>query len=108
MAEGYWITFYRSISDPAALAAYAKLAGPAVTSNGGRFLARGGTVKTYEQGIAQRTIAIEFDSVEQAIAAPTALPIKRHSLRSWPLPGRRESSLEQARAAGEGTPGGAP
>jgi uncharacterized protein (DUF1330 family) len=70
MAEGYWITFYRSISDPAALAAYAKLAGPAVTSNGGRFLARGGTVKTYEQGIAQRTIAIEFDSVEQATRQP--------------------------------------
>jgi uncharacterized protein (DUF1330 family) len=68
MAKGYWITFYRSISDPAALAAYAKLAGPVVISNGGRFLARGGTVKTYEQGIAQRTVAIEFDSVEQAIA----------------------------------------
>jgi uncharacterized protein (DUF1330 family) len=69
IAKGYWITFYRSISDPAALAAYAKLAGPAVTAHGGRFLARGGTVKTYEQGIAQRTIAIEFDTVEQAIAA---------------------------------------
>jgi hypothetical protein len=49
MAKGYWITFYRSISDPAALATSAKLAGPAITSNGGRFLARGGTVKTYEQ-----------------------------------------------------------
>src|SRR5260370_32491579 len=69
MAKGYWITFYRSISDPAALAAYAKLAGPAVIANGGRFLARGGTVKIYEQGIAQRTIAIEFDSVEKAISA---------------------------------------
>jgi uncharacterized protein (DUF1330 family) len=41
MAEGYWITFYRSVSDPAALAAYAKLAGPAIVANGGRFLARG-------------------------------------------------------------------
>jgi uncharacterized protein (DUF1330 family) len=69
MPKGYWITFYRSISDPVALAAYAKLAGPALIANGGRFLARGGTVKTYEQGIAQRTVAIEFDSVEQAIAA---------------------------------------
>jgi len=69
MAKGYWITFYRSISDPAALAAYAKIAGPAVIANKGRFLARGGTVKTYEQGIAKRTIAIEFDSVEEAIAA---------------------------------------
>jgi uncharacterized protein (DUF1330 family) len=69
MPKGYWITFYRSISDPAALAAYAKIAGPAVIANGGRFLARGGAAKTYEQGIAQRTVAIEFDSVEQAIAA---------------------------------------
>jgi uncharacterized protein (DUF1330 family) len=69
MAKGYWITFYRSISDPAALAAYAKLAGPAITSGGGRFLARGGTVKTYEQGIAERTVVIEFDNVEKAIAA---------------------------------------
>ena len=69
MAKGYWITFYRSISDPVALGAYAKLAAPAIIANGGRFLARGGTVKTYEQGMAQRTVAIGFDSVEQAIAA---------------------------------------
>ncbi|UFZ02780.1 DUF1330 domain-containing protein [Bradyrhizobium ontarionense] len=69
MAKGYWITFYRSISDPDALAAYAKLAGPAITGNGGRFLARGAAAKTYEQGIAQRTTVIEFDSVERAIAA---------------------------------------
>jgi uncharacterized protein (DUF1330 family) len=55
---------------PAVLAAYAKLSGPTIVSNGGQcFLARGGTVKTYEQGIAQRTIVAEFDSVEQAIAA---------------------------------------
>ena len=69
MAKGYWIGFYRSVSDPAALAAYAKLGGPAITANGGRFLARGIPVKTYEQGIAQRTVVIEFDSVEKAIAA---------------------------------------
>ncbi|WFU44269.1 DUF1330 domain-containing protein [Bradyrhizobium sp. CB82] len=69
MAKGYWITFYRSISDPVALAAYAKLAGPAITSNGGRFLARGGAARAYEQGTAQRATVTEFDSVEQAIAA---------------------------------------
>ena len=69
MAKGYWIAFYRSISDPAALAAYAKLAGPAVIANGGRYLARADAVKAYEQGIAQRTVVTEFDSVEQAIAA---------------------------------------
>ena len=69
MAKGYWITLYRSISDPAALAAYGKLAGPAIIANGGRFLARGEAVKAYEQGIAQRATVTEFDSVEQAIAA---------------------------------------
>jgi uncharacterized protein (DUF1330 family) len=69
LAKGYWITFYRSVSDPAALAAYAKLAAPAIVANGGRFIARGVAAKTYEQGIAQRTVAIEFDSVEAAIAA---------------------------------------
>ena len=69
MAKGYWITFYRSISDPAALAAYGKLAGPAIIANGGRFLARGEAVKAYEHGIAQRATVTEFDSVEQAVAA---------------------------------------
>jgi uncharacterized protein (DUF1330 family) len=69
MAKRYWITFYRSISDPAALAEYGKLAGPAIIANGGRFLARGDAAKTYEQGIAQRTTVTEFDSVEQAVAA---------------------------------------
>jgi len=69
MAKGYWITLYRSISDPTALAAYAKLAGPAIAANGGRFLARGDAVKAYEQGVAHRTTVTEFDSVEQAIAA---------------------------------------
>jgi uncharacterized protein (DUF1330 family) len=69
MAKGYWITFYRSISDPAALTAYAKLAGPAILANGGRFLARGDAAKAYEQGIVQRVTVSEFDSVEQAVAA---------------------------------------
>ena len=69
MAKGYWIAFYRSICDPAAVAAYAKLAGPAVIAHGGRYLARADAAKVYEQGIAQRTVVTEFDSVEQAIAA---------------------------------------
>jgi uncharacterized protein (DUF1330 family) len=68
MAKAYWIACYRSISNPDALAAYAKLAGPAIAASGGRFLARGGTAKTYEAGIAQRTVLIEFESVAKAIA----------------------------------------
>lgn len=69
MARGYWIAFYRSVSDPDALAAYAKLAGPAIAAAGGRFLARGNAAKAYEAGVAQRVVVIEFDSVEKAMAA---------------------------------------
>ena len=69
MAKAYWISTYRSVSDPDALAAYAVLAGPALTAAGGRFLARGMPAQTYEGGLQQRTVLIEFDSVEQARAA---------------------------------------
>jgi uncharacterized protein (DUF1330 family) len=69
MAKAYWIAFYRSIKNPDALAAYAKLAAPAVQAAGGRFLVRGMPVKVYEAGLNQRTVVIEFDSVEKAIAA---------------------------------------
>ena len=69
MAKGYWITAYRKVSDPEKLAAYAKLAGPALVAAGGRFLARGTASKAYEAGLLERTVLIEFDSVEKAVAA---------------------------------------
>lgn len=69
MAKGYWIAVYRSIKNPDALANYAKLAGPAIESRGGRFLARGVPTKVYEVGLQQRTVVIEFPSVQDAIAA---------------------------------------
>src|SRR5258708_37505124 len=68
MAKAYWVSTYRSISNPDALAAYAKLAGPALTAAGGRFLARGMAAQVYEAGIQQRTVLLEFDSVEAARA----------------------------------------
>ena len=69
MAKAYWISTYRSISNPDALAAYAKLAGPALTAAGGRFLARGMPAQVYEAGLQHRTVLLEFDSVEAARAA---------------------------------------
>lgn len=69
MAKGYWIVFYRSVSNPAALAEYAKLAGPAIQAGGGRFLARGTAVKSFEAGRNERSVVIEFETVKQAIAA---------------------------------------
>jgi uncharacterized protein (DUF1330 family) len=69
MAKAYWVVCYRSISNREAVAAYAKLAGPSIQASGGRFLARGGVAKTYESGLNQRTVLIEFDSLEKALAA---------------------------------------
>lgn len=68
MAKGYWIVLYRSVSNAAALADYAKLSGPAIQAGGGRFLARGAPARTFEAGLNQRTVVIEFDSVEAAIS----------------------------------------
>ena len=69
MAKAYWVATYRSISNPDALAAYASLAGPAIQAAGGEFLARGMPSRTYEAGLNQRTVLIEFDSLAGAIAA---------------------------------------
>jgi uncharacterized protein (DUF1330 family) len=69
MAKAYWISAYRSVRDEQALAAYAKLAGPALQAAGGRFLARGLPARIYENGLSQRTVLIEFASLAQAIAA---------------------------------------
>jgi uncharacterized protein (DUF1330 family) len=81
MAKAYWLVCYRNIKNPEALAAYAKLSGPALVANGGRALVRGTPVKVYEQGVAQRTVVIEFDSVEQAIAAHDS-PAYQEALRA--------------------------
>jgi uncharacterized protein (DUF1330 family) len=69
MPKAYWVACYRSISNPDALAQYAKLAAPAISAAGGRFLVRGNAVKAYEGGVAQRVVIIEFDNVERAVAA---------------------------------------
>lgn len=76
MPNAYWVTIYRSISNPAALAAYAELAGPAIAAAGGRILARSTPAKTYEQGLNQRIVIIEFDGVAQATAAYESEPYK--------------------------------
>ena len=69
MPKAYWITCYREISDPAKLAAYAKIGAPAIEAAGGRFIARGVAAHVFEAGLKERTVVIEFASVEAAIAA---------------------------------------
>ena len=67
--SAYWICVYKSVHDPGKVAAYAELAGPALTAGGGRFLARGLPEVTFEKGEETRTVVIEFASVDAAVAA---------------------------------------
>jgi uncharacterized protein (DUF1330 family) len=69
MTKAYWINTFRSIHDEEKLAAYVELAGPAMLSAGGRFLARGLPAHAFESGAIRRTTLIEFDSVAEAVAA---------------------------------------
>lgn len=80
MPKAFWIAAYRSVHDPEALTAYAKLAGPALQQGGGRFMARGNPAQVYEGGLSERTVLIEFDSVAQAIAAHDS-PAYQEALR---------------------------
>jgi len=69
MPKAYWVVAYRSISDPAALAAYAKISLPAIEAGGGKILARGMPAKTFENGMNERIVLVEFPSAAAAIAA---------------------------------------
>jgi uncharacterized protein (DUF1330 family) len=68
MAKAYWISFYNEITDTEKMAAYAKLAAPAIVAGGGQFLARGVADQAYEAGHKQRVTLIAFDSIEAAVA----------------------------------------
>lgn len=97
MPKAYWIATYRAIHDPDALAAYAKIAGPALQAGGGRFLARGMPAKVYELGMSQRTVLIEFDSVAQATAAHDS-PAYQEALRALGKGVEREIRIVEAAA----------
>jgi uncharacterized protein (DUF1330 family) len=67
--KGYWVSAYRSVKDPDKLAAYAKLAGPALAGDGAKYLARDVAANAYEAGIKARIVIVEFESVAKAVAA---------------------------------------
>ncbi len=66
MPKAYWCTVYRKISDPERLAAYSRLATPAIRDGGGRFLIRGTAAFAHGAGLKERTVVIEFDSFAKA------------------------------------------
>jgi len=70
MKKGYWIVAYKSVSDDSATKAYADFALPALEAFGGRFLTRSlSRVQPHEAGLQQRTVVVEFESYDKALAA---------------------------------------
>ena len=81
MPKAYLVTTYRSIKKPEAVAAYAKLATPAIQAAGGRFLVRGVPAKTYELGMKERTVVVEFDSLSKCLSVYDS-PAYQEALRA--------------------------
>ena len=70
MKKGYWVVAYRSITDESAVKSYGELALPAIESFGGRVLTKSTSqIQTHEAGLPLRTIVVEFDSYDMALAA---------------------------------------
>ena len=70
MPRAYWVICHRSTRSAEKFAAFTKLAYPAILAAGGRFLVRTSNVaRTYEHGLNDRTVVIEFESLAKAIAA---------------------------------------
>ncbi len=67
--KGYWVVCYKSVSNPAALSEYMKLAATALEDLGGRVIAGGKPAKTHEAGVDQSVVVVEFENLEKAIAA---------------------------------------
>jgi uncharacterized protein (DUF1330 family) len=69
MAKGYWVSVYRKITKPEQVAEYSKLATQVIKDSNGRPLVRGVAALTQGDGRLERTVVIEFDSLDAATAA---------------------------------------
>jgi len=67
--KAYWVSAYKAVPSPEQHAAYSKTAGAAVIAAGGRVIARGLPAAVHEDGLQERVVLIEFDSLEKAMAA---------------------------------------
>ena len=67
--KGYWVVCYESVSNPATVSEYAKLAATALEVLGGRVIVGGKPAKTHEAGRDQSVVIVEFEDLERAIAA---------------------------------------
>jgi uncharacterized protein (DUF1330 family) len=67
--KGYWVVCYKSVSNPAAISEYARLAATALETLGGRVIVGGKPAKTHEAGVDQTVVVVEFENLEKALAA---------------------------------------
>jgi len=67
--KGYWVVCYRSVSNPATVSEYAKLASPALEALGGRIIVGGKPGKIHEAGVDEMVVIVEFESLRKAIDA---------------------------------------
>ena len=64
-----YVVFEIEVTDPERYESYKALSGPAVAAAGGRYLARGGRTAALEGAPPpSRSVVIEFDSLEAAVA----------------------------------------
>ncbi len=69
MPKAYLVVLYREPPTEEGLAAYAPGAKTVIESMGGKFIARGYPVKTFEAGQQERSVIIEFESADAAVKA---------------------------------------
>jgi uncharacterized protein (DUF1330 family) len=67
--KGYWVVCYKSVSNPAAVSEYAKLATTALEKLKGRVIVGGKPAKTHEAGADQSVFVVEFENLDKAVAA---------------------------------------
>jgi len=67
--KAYWVVTYRKITDQDAWSAYGKLARPAVQNAGGKFIVGTMPAATWEKGLNERVVIVEFEDLEKALAA---------------------------------------
>jgi uncharacterized protein (DUF1330 family) len=77
MAKGYWISAHRRPADPDKHAAYRAITIDAIKAAGGKFLVIGGRSEAREYGLEQRSVVIEFESYDLALAAYETEDYKR-------------------------------
>ena len=72
MSKGYIVVSYMEAPNDENLNNYAPKAMEAMKNAGAKFIARGMPVATFESGMQQRTVVVEFDSTDAAFAAYTS------------------------------------